>query len=702
MLRQLLILFFLACQLSLQAQYGIQLSNFYPRTMKVPAKVFEQFDKQIYSGCDEGNCRQGEGVWLEIIAEGYGRTVADPVNQRKAWLIYRVTKGTFLEEGRICRGQQTLVYVPLERSSSQVDYLPVNYGHRVDTSTADLIKGDFTQSSNGYYTDDEVELGGVAKRYGYKKVKLITRSETIHYASVDYADGDSVRSFAGLVDENLRPVYGVGTLRNGSVFNGFFIKNKTGPGYLFKNAAAVTGTPQDGAGQLDFLPDLGLLKKLFSQKYPVKNFELNLGWGSADQERESGMPVVALSRDLGRWTAGWLMGEDGLPQNADYTGKGIYFYNARQFYFGSFTKGIPDGKGSFYKRHIGGMWIDINKAPVFLKTGLYTRGTFTAGHFVYEEAGAMYSKALPLSPIVEPLFTDLAKAANANDAGALLLLGEKYLTGISVSPDLVKALRYLDRALIFGNAQAAARLGELYLNGSASLSVKADKEKAMEYYLKGAQLNETVHATKTAIENCKSKYLLLKYPFLNAALASRFTLDDEFNLGSELNRYRQEYSDRLVTGATSASGLYTEAEKQSLVGKLFFKRTSYKSSKNNWTNYTVFYKVMSVDGDKLKLTRSSTTSTYIENDWATVDWFMNAKKNGLIEATQKYSQCGNCSGSGVVAGRASYKHTSDYQYTLGVKITTTATVATREECPFCKGAGFCPTNGSAPEWVWKY
>lgn len=701
MLRLIMAICLLAFHPAVQAQYGISIGNFYPRTIKVPAKIFEQFDKQVYSGCETGNCREGEGVWLEIIAEGYGRTIPDPANQRKTYLIYRITKGSFLDEGRICRGQQTLTYVPLERNGPQVDYLPVYYGHRLDTSSADLVKGDFIRSSDGYYPEEETELRGMAIRYGYKKVKVLSRNATVHYASVEYADSDSIRSFSGMVDENLRPVYGVGTLRNGTVFNGFFIRNRTGPGFLFKNISAVTGTAREGADQLDFLPDLRLLQKVFSQTKPIRNFELKLGWGSAEQEREAGMPSIALSRDLGLWTQGWLIGEDGLPKPSDYTGKGIYFYDSRQFYFGSFTKGVPDGMGSFYKRHIGGLWVDISKAPVFLKTGLFSQGTFTAGHFVFEEAGVLYSRALPLSKIDEPLFPDLAKAANGNNPEALLLLGEKYLAGQSVTASSDKAIRYFERALIFGSVKAAIRLGELYIYGYPSLLVKPDREKATACYLRGAQLQQTAHAGSLDIEKCKRKYLLLKYPFLNEEQAARFTLDDEYNLLSDLNKLRSEDSEKRAQGQGSQPRNYSQDEINRLVGKMFFQHTSFKSAKNSWTNYVMFYKIMAIEGEKVKIIRSSTLSAYIEQDTRPLSWFMNASQNGLTEATKKYDKCRECGGSGIVESKVTYKHTQDYEYTLGVRVTTTSTRSTNVACKNCGGAGFCPVDGSTSEWVWK-
>ena len=106
---------------------------------------------------------------------------------------------------------------------------------------------------------------------------------------------------------------------------------------------------------------------------------------------------------------------------------------------------------------------------------------------------------------------------------------------------------------------------------------------------------------------------------------------------------------------------------------MFFQHTSFKSSKNNWINYVMFYKIMAIEGDKVKITRSSTLSTYIEQDTRPLSWFMNATQNGLTELKKKYDKCRECGGSGLVEGKVTSKHTNDYEYTIGVKITTTST-----------------------------
>lgn len=697
---RLLLLFLLSAALTDAGAQVIRKSDFYPRVSQVPQKVFEQFDKRIYAGCVEGNCRDGSGVWLEIIAEGYGRSVTDPMLLRKTNLLCRITRGNFLEEGSFCRGEQTLTYVPVERAGPNEIFLPVDKGLSLDTSTADNLKGEFTRTGEGFYTDEEVVLSGMAKRFGYKKVSVITRDEAIHYASVEYSNTDSIRSFSGLVDEDLRPVYGLAFMRDGTVFNGYFTGTQPGPGYWFKSAAAVKGEPRHAVEALDFLPDLRLLRTLVTQKRPVRNFELKLGWGSGEQEAEAGFPKLDISRDLARWADGWLLGEDGLPKQRDYTGKGIYFYNSRQFYFGSFDKGLPDGKGCFFRRHIEGLWVDISRSPYYVKLGTYTQGIFTEGHFVYKAAGTHYSRQLSLKEISEPGFPDLARSANHRDAGALMELGDKYLNGNGVTANLAKAVQYYQRALLFGHVRASRQLAELYLNGHPALSVQRDQQAAAAYYLKGAQLTVSPLATAEAISECRKKYFLLKYPFLKEADAAKFTLDDEYNHLSDLSM--QVVADmekrRLAEKIKIKASDYASEDLQPLIGKMFFLRSSMKVSKNNWKNYFVFYKIMSLEGDDFKVTSSTTLNVEIKNLSFPAYWFMDARKNGLTPLRYKYATCSDCNGSGMVTEKETYKHTSDYEYTLGVKITTTTTRSVSTECYCCLGAGFCPAGGGVAEW----
>ncbi len=289
MLRLFLILFIFTFPLAAQAQ-SANFNLIYPQTLRVPKEAFEQFDRKLFSQCATGNCNEGNGVWVEVIAEGYSLTAHNPDEARKANLMIRITRGTFEEGGKICRGEQTFKYVPMQRTSQDDQYLPLKTCQRLCTSTADLTKGLFTRSYHGYYTDDEVILTGMARRFGYKNVQVVTRSAAINFAKVEYSDTGVIRSFSGIVDENLRPVYGVGYLRNGTVFNGFFFNNQPGPGYLFKNATATTGEPRSGAELLVFLPGQKLLRTLFTQKAARRHFELKIGWGSGEQEREAGMP----------------------------------------------------------------------------------------------------------------------------------------------------------------------------------------------------------------------------------------------------------------------------------------------------------------------------------------------------------------------------------------------------------------------------
>ena len=701
MYRLILLFLFAAAFTTASAQF-YRKADFYPRVSPVPQKVFEHFDKRIYAGCVEGNCKDGSGTWLELIAEGYGKSVTDPMYLRKANLLYRITKGVFMEEGRICKGEQTFTYVPLERAGQSDPFLPVNKAQSLDSTNSDKIKGEFTRTDEGFYTDEEVTLSGMAQRFGYKKVKVITRDEIIYYASVEYGNSDSVLSFSGLVDEKLRPVYGLAFLRDGTVFNGYFTGNQPGPGYWFKNKEAVKGEPRNGVEELDFLPDLRLLRTLVSQKRPLRNFELRMGWGSKEQEKAAGFPELDLSRDLVRFSDGWLMGEDGLPKQRDYTGKGIYFYNSRQFYFGSFTKGLPDGKGCFYRRHIGGLWVDISQSPYYVKSGTYTQGIFTEGHFVCKAPGAYNSRKLILKAIEEPGFPELAKMANLRDANALMELGDKYLNGTGVKADFSKAIQYYQLALLFGNIRAAQQLAALYLNGHPALPVEKDIQKATDYYLKGAQLTASALASAEAISDCRKKYFLLKYPFLKESDASRFTLDDEYNLISDLSMQvavmREKEKKKEAEIASTKASYYPEDALQQMIGKMFFLRSSKQISKTNWKNYFMFYKIMSLEGDNFKVISSSTLDVSIKNLSFPVYWFMDADRNGLVPLKHQYTTCKDCNGTGMVAEKETYKHTSDYEYTLGVKITTTSTRTVATECRCCLGAGFCPVGGKAAEW----
>lgn len=681
--------------------------DFYPVPKPVKKDLVKAYTNHLYSGCAEGNCTDGKGKWITVYVTGFGGTGYAAQYLRNVNLVYYITTGVFKDSGKVCEGVQTQTYYPLTRAGEMDDYSPGNPPQRMDTTTAGIKKGIFDLSENAYYSNGEVELAGLAKRFNYKKATAWTQWDKIRYATVEYNATDIYKKFTGIVDEYLRPVYGVATYQDGGVFSGFFIKNTKGPGYYFKTAAAEKGVPADGAEQFDFMPDMRLLRQAFSSFYTGTTHSIEVGWGDQEQELSAGMPKVDIYRELVRYgggSGGWLYGADGIKKDPAYTGKGLYYYSENLFYFGAFENGRPDGKGFLYYRHVNND-TTISPSETFFKYGNFVQGFFNDGYFIYQKAGLLAKKVLPQKTIDEPLFGLLATEANKNNTAALVELGDIYLEGRTVKADITKAVGYFKRAVTYGNAKAALKLGTLYEKGDNSKGLQRDSLKAGYYYKRGAQMKESSVASAEAVKNCRVNYFLFTYPYLTKEQAGRFTLNDEYNLVSELSllvtakwKQQREEERRMEKQqeANRVAALSVE-EAKDIVGKIYFKPQSYNTGRNKWTTVTIFYVIMGVEGNNASVTYSSTNDVTVRSDIKPVRWFTDYK-NGFTEAKKMYHLCRTCNASGFVQATSTFKHTNDYEYTLGKKITYTSTTTTNVHCGKCYGAGFCPSDGSAPEW----
>lgn len=682
---------------ALNAQQQITPAELYPAPQTIKKGFVRATMNHLYSGCIDGNCIDGNGTWITVFVSGFGGTGLADRYLRNINLVYHITKGVFKDSGAVCRGEQTVTYYPLNRATEMDDYRPANPGQEVDTSTADLKKGEFDLFEKQYYSNGELNLVGKTEKYNYKKAVAWTQWGAIRYATIEYGVTDTFKTFTGIVDDYLRPVYGVANYQDGSVFNGFFIKNTTGPGYYFKNNKTENGVPRDGAEQFDFMPDLNLFREAFSAFRNGASQPIEVGWGDEEQEKEAGMPPVHIYRELvqyGGGSSGWIFGEDGKGRSQGFTGKGIYYYNENLFYFGSFDKGRPDGKGFLYLRHMN-MDTIMSPSETFFKYGNFVQGFFNDGYFIYHKANLLARKALPQKTITEPSFLSLALEANKNNTPALVRLGDIYTEGKGVKIDVAKAISYYKRAVTYGDVQAAQTLGALYENGNG---IPRDTAKAAYYYKRGAQMKVSPVAPAAAIKNCLIKYFLITYPYLTKEQAARFTLSDEYNFVSELSDLvRQNWKEKNANEKPVIKDEIDAETAKYLIDKIFFRREDYKTGRNKWVTVTFFYQVIGFEGNNASVLHSATNNVTVSTQLKPVKWFTDYN-SGLIEAKKKYRQCRECNGSGTVKATSTFKHTNDYQYTLGKKITYTSTTTSYEKCSKCYGAGFCPVDGSSPEW----
>jgi WG containing repeat len=146
---------------------------------------------------------------------------------------------------------------------------------------------------------------------------------------------------------------------------------------------------------------------------------------------------------------------------------------------------------------------------------------------------------------------------------------------------------------------------------------------------------------------------------------------------------------------------YVPLEAQELVGHGYYKDTSYTDYWGDFYAVTVIYQVTSITGDYANVIYSMSNNPTQKS--GSIPWRNITAYNSAYRPLQKwYSTCGNCSGSGQVQTSTTYKHTNDYQYTLGVKQTITSTSYSMSSCSKCNGAGIAPNDGGYCEWRVPY
>lgn len=158
------------------------------------------------------------------------------------------------------------------------------------------------------------------------------------------------------------------------------------------------------------------------------------------------------------------------------------------------------------------------------------------------------------------------------------------------------------------------------------------------------------------------------------------------------------------TQTTASSSSFIPAEAQELVGHGYYKDTSYTDFWGDYYAVTKICHVQSISGDYANVLYFMSNNSTVNN--GRIPWKEITQYNSLYKPLKKwYGACNQCNGAGYVQASSTYKHTNDYEYTLGVKQTITTTTYSNVSCNRCGGCGFSPNDGSPYEWrqpsYWK-
>jgi len=155
------------------------------------------------------------------------------------------------------------------------------------------------------------------------------------------------------------------------------------------------------------------------------------------------------------------------------------------------------------------------------------------------------------------------------------------------------------------------------------------------------------------------------------------------------------------TQTSPSSSTFIPAEAEALVGHGYYKDTSYTDFWGDYYAVTKICHVQSISGDYANVLYFMSNDKTLRN--GRIAWKEITQYNSLYKPLKKwYGTCNQCGGAGYVQTSSTYKHTNDYEYTLGVKQTITTTTYSTVSCNRCGGCGFSPKDGSGYEWRIPY
>lgn len=155
------------------------------------------------------------------------------------------------------------------------------------------------------------------------------------------------------------------------------------------------------------------------------------------------------------------------------------------------------------------------------------------------------------------------------------------------------------------------------------------------------------------------------------------------------------------TQTSPSSSSFIPAEAEALVGHGYYKDTSYTDFWGDYYAVTKICHVQSISGDYANVLYFMSNDKTLRN--GRIVWKEITQYNSQYKPLKKwYGTCNQCGGAGYVQTSSTYKHTNDYEYTLGVKQTITTTTYSNVSCNGCGGCGLSPNDGSPYEWRIPY
>lgn len=697
------------------------LQSIYPEFKKTDYDKEKLYDKEIlYAGCAEGDCINGTGTYIKVSTEDKGRD--DEFN-----LKYLIYKGRFDNNSKKFTGDFFVKRIKV-RKKGKARIVPATNNNLVTgLGPAELhIDGEFRLYTADYARPEVLRVipegsfnaDEIAKeKYKFKKCSGIKLDRETLFTELEYANGNT---FAGLVDNDYMPLIGKYSYFNGDVYEGSFINDTyEGPGRLTREGKTTEGVFNAGQcikQQKVFIPSVDLLRKA------AKDF-------GANQSMMLQLNPLQVQYEQQILLKGKLYNSNGDLTDTIKNGPGLFygrFGDYCKIYIGEIKNNVPDGYGlALYKRAAKNDYKNNYKESLNYYSGVFVNGVMKEGRFkhkVLNEYGSEWDYEMDIQKIeVHPALADAMKLFSAGkskegvkwlqdnqdkNAEAAYMLGLFYKAGTWYYEDTKKAYQLFEKAAKAGSMMANLEMGKAYYRGSNGFTI--NNVLALEYFNAASKITPLNKKMEHCLKNEISYYYFtLKYAYYytgyNITLFNKFSvLDENSPAFKEMlaaidarNAAANSYTPKKPEGAVAVWELsqfvgsywfYVEQFKSPMVIKI----TGYEEPQKGVFQFTA----------KAVMENSCTNSPCTkfdikfsaENLLRTPDF---GKKFKIVTFNYTTETCGTCRGSGYTVSGVS--HTSDYTFTLGAKITYTAT--STKSCLACNGSGWAAREHSdAPYW----
>lgn len=473
------------------ASAQIPVDDIWPVLKKIDRRYIEFLnnDKWIFAGAVQGDCKNGEGIYLGI-------QEIKVVNNKDYRVCYRIAckiwKGHFTDDGKYFTGSRYYVETEVNQKKEKADYFPeqeLDLSAPEQNATWPDYVGHFklaTLASRDYikFYRPDGELRDVyrERKHGYLQYSGVYTYGLGAYLRIDYPAEKIEKNFRGYLDRFNYRVLGRLEYNNGDIYEGTFTKGVyNGFGRLLSTTGIQEGIWEKGKlvkSVKVYIPDTTTLKNAIinNNRFPSNTMMIYTPPMHFDEGSNYQLEGVFANAATG--------------DTSMNSGLGLFYKDNNSFYFGNMKNRRPDGLAYVLINEDSYNQDYYESAADEYFYGNFEHGWFRSGTTAWIERSKEDGN---YGDINDKLIGPFVGTPGEDEAREGIMASEGHF-GL-INPDVEKALVLLNRSAALGNAEANYRLGYLYNVGHG---VTEDETKAAKYYQIAADKGYVKAMTKVA------------------------------------------------------------------------------------------------------------------------------------------------------------------------------------------------------------